>query len=71
MKQNLHTHSTYCDGKSTIKEMIRSALLRDFEVLGFSGHSFTDFDTGDTYGYGLGIKDGYPALKIYTNDTEG
>ena len=45
MKQNLHTHSTYCDGKSTIKEMIRSALLRDFEVLGFSGHSFTDFDT--------------------------
>lgn len=45
MKQNLHTHSTYCDGKSTIKEMIRSALLRDFEVLGFSGHSFTAFDT--------------------------
>lgn len=45
MKQNLHTHSTYCDGKSTIKEMIRSALLRDFEVLGFSGHSFTGFDT--------------------------
>ena len=33
--------------------------------------NFTDFDTGDTYGYGLGIKDGYPALKIYTNDTEG
>ena len=32
--------------------------------------NFTDFDTGDTYGYGLGIKDGYPALKIYTN-TEG
>jgi histidinol-phosphatase (PHP family) len=25
--------------------MIRSALLRDFEVLGFSGHSFTAFDT--------------------------
>ena len=32
--------------------------------------NFTDFDTGTTYGYGLGIKGGYPALKIYTN-TEG
>ena len=44
MKQNLHTHSTFCDGKSTIKEMIRSALIREFDVLGFSGHSFTGFD---------------------------
>ena len=44
MKQNLHTHTLYCDGKSTIKDMIRSALLRDFDVLGFSGHSFTAFD---------------------------
>lgn len=32
--------------------------------------NFTDFDTGTTYGYGLGIKDGHPALKIYEN-TEG
>lgn len=32
--------------------------------------NFTDFDTGTTYGYGLGIKGGYPALKIY-NNTEG
>lgn len=45
MKQNLHTHSTYCDGKNTIKEMICSALKKDFDVLGFSGHSSTPFDT--------------------------
>ena len=44
MKQNLHTHSTYCDGKSTIKEMIGSALEKGFDVLGFSGHSYTGFD---------------------------
>ena len=40
MKQNLHTHTTYCDGKNTVSEMIRSALHKDFDVLGFSGHSF-------------------------------
>lgn len=45
MKQNLHTHTTYCDGNNSIKELIHSAFLRDFEVLGISGHSFTEFDT--------------------------
>ena len=44
MKQNLHTHTTYCDGNNSIPEMIRSAIEKDFDVLGFSGHSFTSFD---------------------------
>lgn len=44
MKQNLHTHTILCDGKNTISEMIRSALIKDFDVLGFSGHAFTSFD---------------------------
>ena len=44
MKQNLHTHTTYCDGNNSIPEMIRSAVEKDFDVLGFSGHSFTSFD---------------------------
>ena len=44
MKQNLHTHTFYCDGQNTVTEMIRSAILKDFDVLGFSGHSFTYFD---------------------------
>ena len=44
MKQNLHTHTPYCDGLNTVSEMIKSALHKDFDVLGFSGHSFTPFD---------------------------
>ena len=44
MKQNLHTHTTFCDGNNSISEMISSALHKDFDVLGFSGHSFTYFD---------------------------
>ncbi|MBR6472254.1 MAG: hypothetical protein IKS99_00795 [Firmicutes bacterium] len=44
MKQNLHTHTLYCDGQNTIPEIIRAALIKDFGVLGFSGHSFTYYD---------------------------
>ena len=39
--QNLHTHTTYCDGKDTPVEMIESAIAQGFDSLGFSGHSFT------------------------------
>ena len=38
MKQNLHTHSIFCDGKDTIEEMVRQAIQLQFSVLGFSGH---------------------------------
>ena len=44
MKQNLHTHTYYCDGHNWIPEMIRSAIEKDFDVLGFSGHAYTSFD---------------------------
>lgn len=36
--QNLHTHSTYCDGKHTPEEMIAFAQKKGFTSLGFSGH---------------------------------
>ena len=36
--QNLHTHSTFCDGKHTPEEMIRFAQAKGFTSLGFSGH---------------------------------
>ena len=36
---NLHTHTTYCDGKNTSEEMVIAAIGAGFEVLGFSGHS--------------------------------
>ena len=41
---SLHVHSTYCDGKSTLEEMILSAIEKKFTYLGFSGHGYTDFD---------------------------
>lgn len=40
MKQNLHTHTTWCDGVDTPEEMIRIALSKGFDSLGFSGHSY-------------------------------
>lgn len=44
MKVNLHTHTTYCDGKNSVEEMIQDAIVAGFDVLGFSGHSYTSFD---------------------------
>lgn len=38
---NFHTHSTYSDGKNTLRDMIDEALSRDFCALGFSDHSWT------------------------------
>ncbi len=37
--QNLHTHSTFCDGKHTPEEMVRFAIDKGFSSLGFSSHS--------------------------------
>ena len=43
-KQNLHTHSIYCDGKNTPEEMVKRAIELGFDTIGFSGHSNTKFD---------------------------
>ena len=45
MKQNLHTHSIFCDGKDTIEEMTLEAISKGFDILGFSGHGYLDVDT--------------------------
>lgn len=48
--QNLHTHSTYCDGKNTPEEMVEAAISKGFNSLGFSGHSFmfySPYKSGD------------------------
>ena len=42
-KQNLHTHTTYCDGKHTPEEMVLSAIDKGFDSIGFSGHSYMYF----------------------------
>lgn len=44
MKINLHSHTTFCDGKNSAEEMVLSAIDRGFDVFGFSGHSYTPFD---------------------------
>lgn len=43
IKQNLHTHSTYCDGQDTPEEMILTAIDKGFDSVGFSGHSYMYF----------------------------
>ena len=41
---NLHTHTTYSDGKHTIRENIESAIEKQMLSIGISDHSYTDFD---------------------------
>jgi histidinol-phosphatase (PHP family) len=41
--QNLHTHSTYCDGKDSIEGMIQSAIAQGMHSVGFSGHSYMHY----------------------------
>lgn len=38
-KQNLHTHSTYCDGKDNIEDIIIKAIDKGFNSIGFSSHA--------------------------------
>ena len=38
-KQNLHVHSTFCDGRDTPEELVKEAIDRGFDSLGFSIHS--------------------------------
>lgn len=42
-KQNLHTHSTYADGKDTPEQMLLEAIRRGFDSVGFSEHSYMHF----------------------------
>ena len=45
-KQNLHIHSTWCDGKDTPEEMILAAMEKGFDSIGFSGHSYMAYSPG-------------------------
>ena len=44
MISNFHTHTIYCDGKDTPRELAEEAVRLGCLALGFSGHSYTDFD---------------------------
>ena len=43
-KVDLHIHSTFCDGKNTIEEIVLKAIENGFDVIGISDHSYTVFD---------------------------
>lgn len=45
LKTNYHTHSTFCDGKNTIEEIVQKAIQLKFHILGFSGHSMFPFSS--------------------------
>lgn len=55
MSSNYHTHTTFCDGKNTVEEIISGAIEKGFSSIGFSGHGYTPFDHSycmtDTEGY--------------------
>ncbi len=45
MLSNLHTHTTFCDGKNTAKEVVLCAIEKGFLSIGFSSHGYTPYDT--------------------------
>ncbi len=45
IKTNYHTHTTFCDGKNTAREMVEAAIEKNFDILGFSGHSMFPYSS--------------------------
>lgn len=68
---NLHTHSTFCDGKNTPEEIVIKAMEKGFSAIGFSGHAYTGFDVRycmrDTEGY---IAEINRLKQVYGGDIE-
>lgn len=46
MYSDLHTHTTFSDGKNTPEEMVLSAIEKGLKTIGIADHSFTWFDSG-------------------------
>lgn len=43
---NLHTHTTFCDGRNSPRKMVEAAIACGFRSIGFSGHGYVWFDKG-------------------------
>ncbi|MCL2089115.1 MAG: histidinol-phosphatase [Oscillospiraceae bacterium] len=43
-RSNLHTHSTFCDGKADMEDFVKTAIDKRFVSLGFSSHGPQSFD---------------------------
>ena len=44
IREDFHTHTTFCDGKNTPREMVEWALAHGMERIGLCHHSYTFFD---------------------------
>ena len=45
IRSDFHVHTFYCDGKDSPGDIVKEAIQRGMKRLGFSGHSYTAFDT--------------------------
>lgn len=61
IKADFHTHTTYCDGKNTPREMVEAAYRMGFTDFGLSGHA--DFSNVEP---GFGMSD--QALAAYQRE---
>ena len=43
--KDYHMHTTYCDGSASAEDMVKAAVEQGLEEIGFSGHSYTSFDS--------------------------
>ncbi len=59
---DFHTHTSFCDGKHSPEEMVLSAVEKGMDTLGFSMHSFAEFD--------LDVYDNPAALSEYKKEVE-
>lgn len=41
--QNLHQHTTFCDGINTPEQVVLAAIEKHFGAIGFSGHCYTPY----------------------------
>lgn len=49
----MHTHTNFCDGKNTPREMVEAAIEQGCTTLGFSGHSYSNVNGIDEWGMGV------------------
>ena len=55
--QNLHQHSTWCDGRDSVEAVIEGALSQGFDSIGFSVHSSMFY--APSHGIADGYEEGY------------
>lgn len=48
-RSNYHTHSVYCDGSDTPRELVEKAIELGCPQIGFSGHSYTGIEDNDPF----------------------